>query len=84
MRQYTISKDSKSGMWYAHHKEYPYIPVSRSFSEKKSEAMEYAKMYNLLPNKVEQIEQERKELFEQEMELTKAEEMWINSMLAMC
>lgn len=84
MKQYIVSKDNKSGMWYAHHKDYPYIPVSGSLSEKKSEAMEYAKMYNLLPNKVEEIEQRRKELFEQEMELTKAEEVWVNSMLAMC
>ena len=82
MKNYTVSKDSKSGMWYAHYKDYSYIPVSGSFSEKKSEAMEYAKMYNLLPNNVEEIEQRRKELFEQEMELTQTEEMWINSMLA--
>ena len=63
MRNYTVSKDSKSGMWYAHAKGYTHIPVAGSFSEKKSEAMEYAKMYNLLPNKVEQIEQRRKVAF---------------------
>lgn len=63
MMNYTVSKDSKSGMWYAHAKGYPYLPVAGSFSEKKSEAMEYAKMYNLLPNKVEQIEQRRREEF---------------------
>lgn len=63
MRNYTVSKDSKSGMWYAHAKGYAHIPVVGSFSEKKSEAMEYAKMYNLLPNKVEQIEQRRKAAF---------------------
>lgn len=63
MRNYTVSKDSKSGMWYAHAKGYPCIPVAGSFSENKSEAMEYAKMYNLLPNKVEQIEQRRKAAF---------------------
>lgn len=66
---YTVSQDRRSGMWYAHHKKYPYIPVAGSFSEKKSEAMEYAKMYNGLPNKVEQIEQQKKEKFEKEMEL---------------
>ena len=56
MKQYTTSKDSKSGLWYAHQKGFSYIPIAGSFSEKKSDAMEYAKMYNLLPNKVEEIE----------------------------
>lgn len=59
-RRYTVSKD-KNGRWYAHMKGYPNIPVFGSISEKKSEAMEYAKMYDYLPNKVEQIEQKRKE-----------------------
>lgn len=63
MRNYTVSKDGKIGMWYAHAKGYPYIPVVGSFSKKRSEAMEYAKMYNLLPNKVEKIEQRRKAVF---------------------
>lgn len=81
MGNYTVSKDIKSGMWYAHQKGYAYIPVSGSFSEKKSEAMEYAKMYNLLPNKVEQIEQKRKEKFIREMEMTRSEEIWANSLL---
>lgn len=83
MKNYTVSKDSKSGMWYAHHKDYPYIPVSGSFSERKSEAMEYAKMYNGLSHKVEEIEQRRKEKFQKEMELTEAENIWINGLLAM-
>ena len=83
MKNYTVSKDSKSGMWYAHHKKFPYIPVSGSFSERKSEAMEYAKMYNLQPNKVEDIEQKRKEKFQKEMELTEAEEIQIRALLAM-
>ena len=69
MKNYIVSKDNKSGLWYAHMRGYSYIPVSGSFSEKKSEAMEYAKMYNLLPNKVEEIEQRRKEKFLKEMEL---------------
>lgn len=42
---------------------------SGSFSEKKSEAMEYAKMYNCLPNKVEKIEERRKAEWKKEMEL---------------
>lgn len=66
-RMYTVSQDTKSGLWYAHANGYPYIPVFGSFSEKKSEAMEYAKMCNLLPNKVEQIEQRRRAAFEKEM-----------------
>lgn len=81
MGNYTVSKDIKSGMWYAHQKGYAYIPVSGSFSEKKSEAMEYAKMYNLLPNKVEQIEQKRKEKFIREMEMIRSEEILANSLL---
>lgn len=63
MRNYAVSKDIKSGLWYAHAKGYAYIPIAGSFSENKSEAMEYAKMYNLLPNKVDQIEQRRKAAF---------------------
>ncbi len=66
MAAYTVSKDNKSGMWYAHHKKYPNIPVSGSFSKKKSEAVEYAKMYNLIPNKVEQIELKRRQEFVKE------------------
>ena len=81
MKQYTTSKDSKSGLWYAHQKGFDYIPVSGSFSKKRTEAMEYAKMYNNLPNKVEEIEQSRKEQFEKEIELTSAEEKWIESLL---
>lgn len=69
MLNYIVSKDTKSGMWYAHHRNYSYIPVSGSFSEKKSEAMEYAKMYNGLPHKVEEIEQKRYEKWKREMEL---------------
>ena len=83
MRGYTVSKDTKSGLWYAHMKGYAYIPVSGSFSEKKSEAMEYAKMYTGLPHKVEEIEQRRKEKFQKEMELTETEEMQIKALLTM-
>lgn len=83
MRGYTVSKDTKSGLWYAHMKGYAYIPVSGSFSEKKSDAREYAKMYNLLPNKVEEIEQRKKERFLKEMEMTEIEEMQIRALLAM-
>jgi hypothetical protein len=50
MGAYTVSKDVKSGLWYCHMKGYSYIPVFGSFSEKKSESMEYAKMYNNLPS----------------------------------
>lgn len=68
-QRYTVSKDIKTGLWYAHMRGYNYIPVAGSISEKKSEAMEYAKMYNLLPNKVEEIEKRRKKKFLEEMEL---------------
>lgn len=63
MKNYTVSKDSKSGMWYAHHKSYPQIPVSGSLSNKRSEAMEYAKLYNHLPHKVCEIEEKRSQVF---------------------
>lgn len=66
---YIVSKDTKSGMWYAHHRNCSNIPVSGSFSEKKSEAMEYAKMYNNLPNKVAIIEEKRHERWIKEMGL---------------
>lgn len=55
-------------IWYAHQKGYAYIPICGSFLEKKSEAREYAKMYNFLPNKVEQIEERRKAAWKKEME----------------
>lgn len=83
MKNYIVSKDNKNDMWYAHHRNFPNIPIVGSFSEKKSESKEYAKMYNLLPNKVEKIEQKRKEKFQEEMELTEAENIWINGLLAM-
>lgn len=69
MLGYIVSKDMKSCMWYAHKKGFPYVPISGSFSNKKSESNEYAKMYNNLPNKVEQIEQKRKEKFIKKMGL---------------
>ena len=83
MRGYTVSKDTKTGLGYAHMKGYAYIHVNGSFSEKKSEAIEYAKMYDGLPHKVEEIEQRRKEKFQKEMELTEAEEMQIKALLSM-
>lgn len=66
-RRYTVSKDAKSGLWYAHMKGYTYIPVAGSFSERKSEAIEYAKMYDGLSHKVEEIERKRHEKFKKEM-----------------
>lgn len=63
-RAYTVSKDQKSGLWYAHMKGFGYIPIAGSFSRNKGEAMEYAKMYNGLPHRVEQIETRKREEFE--------------------
>lgn len=83
MKKYIVSQDKKTGLYYAHQKGFDYVPVSGSFSKKRTEAMEYAKMYNNLPNKVEEIEQSRKEQFEKEMELTSAEEKWIESLVKM-
>ena len=81
MKKYIVSQDKKTGLYYAHQKGFGYVPVFGSFSKKRTEAIEYAKMYNNLPNKVEEIEQSRKEQFEKEMELTSAEEKWIESLL---
>ncbi len=57
---YTVSQEPKTKMWYCHMRGFPYIPCFGSFCERKSDAMEYAKMYNGLPNKVEKIEASRK------------------------
>ncbi len=59
MNGYIISKDNDSGLWYVHMRGYANIPVTGSFSKKQSEAMEYAKMCNCLPNKVEEIERRK-------------------------
>lgn len=69
MAGYTVSKDPRTGLWYAHQKGYAYIPVCGGFSEKISEAREYAKMYNNLLHKVEQIEERRKATYKKEMEI---------------
>ena len=69
MKKYVVSKDAKSGLWYAHREALPHVPISGSFSEKKSESKEYVKMYMGLQNKVEQIEERRREKFMKEMEL---------------
>lgn len=81
MKEYIVSQDKKTGLYYAHQKGFSYIPISGSFSKKRTEAMEYAKMYNNLPNKAEEIEQRRKKRFEREMELTGSEEKWIKSLM---
>ena len=69
MEKYVVTKDTKSGLWYAHREDLPHVPISGSFSEKKSESKEYAKMYMGLQNKVEQIEENRRENFMKGMEL---------------
>lgn len=69
MEKYVVSKDTKSGLWYAHREDLPHVLISGSFSEKKSESKEYAKMYMGLQNKVEQIEENRRENFMKGMEL---------------
>lgn len=68
MKNYIVSQDRKSGLWYAHMRGYQHVPVSGSFSEKRRDAAEYAKMYNGLPHRVEEIERKRREAFEKEME----------------
>lgn len=68
MKNYIVSQDRKTGLWYAHMRGYQHVPVSGSFSEKRRDAAEYAKMYNGLPHKVDEIERKRREAFEKEME----------------
>lgn len=42
MRTYTVSKDEKSGLWYAHQKGYPWIPIFGSFYKTKKRALQVA------------------------------------------
>lgn len=42
---YTVSKDKKSGLWYAHMKGFAYVPVFGSFGTK-PHALKVAKLYN--------------------------------------
>ena len=65
-RHYVVSQDPESGCWYCHSEGYSYIPVFGSISEKKSEAAEFAKMMNGLPNKVEEIYKRRRAEWERE------------------
>jgi hypothetical protein len=58
---YEVSQDKKSKMWYCHMKGYSYIPCFGSFCEKKSESMDYAKMYNGFSHRVTEIERKRYE-----------------------
>jgi len=50
---YIVSKN-KNGLWYAYHKDYPYMDIIGSYSENRSDAMEYAK------NKNKELEIDRK------------------------
>ena len=59
MAKYEVSKDPASGLWYCHMKGFSHIPRFGSFCKKKSESMEYAKMYSGLSNKVEEIEERK-------------------------
>lgn len=41
-RTYTVSKDDKSGLWYAHRVDFPWIPVLGSFNKNKRVAQHVA------------------------------------------
>jgi len=41
-RIYTVSKDEKSGLWYAHKAGFSWIPVFGSFSKSKRAAQKHA------------------------------------------
>ena len=41
-RTYTVSKDERSGLWYAHKAGFSRIPVFRSFSKSKRAAQKHA------------------------------------------
>ena len=59
--QYTVSQDKTSRLWYCHMKGFPYIPCFGTFCKAKSDAMEYAKMYNWKQHNVERIERKKRE-----------------------
>ena len=59
INNYIVSQDNKSGLWYCHMKGFPYIPCFGSFCEIKSDAMEYAKMYNRLKHNVDRVERKK-------------------------
>ena len=50
-RTYTVSKDEKSGLWYAHKVGFPWIPVFGSFSKSKRAAQRVAADCMALPLK---------------------------------
>jgi hypothetical protein len=50
-RTYTVSKDEKSGLWYAHQVDFPRIPVFGSFSKNKRAAQRVAAACMGLPLK---------------------------------
>ena len=50
-RTYTVSKDEKSSMWYAHKVGYPWIPVFGSCSKSKRAAQRVAADCMALPLK---------------------------------
>ena len=60
LRKYVVSQDPKSKLWYCHQEGFSNVPCGDSFCEKKSEAREYAKMYNGLQHKVCEIESKRR------------------------
>lgn len=41
-RHYTVSKDEKSDLWYAHKAGFPWIPVLGTFSKTKRAAQKHA------------------------------------------
>lgn len=41
-RTYTVSKDKRSGLWYAHKVGFPWIPVFGSFNKSKRAAQQIA------------------------------------------
>ena len=44
-KPYVVSKDVKSGMWYCHKRDYPYIPVFGSIGDK-AQASKIMNIYN--------------------------------------
>jgi hypothetical protein len=50
-RTYTVSKDEKSGLWYAHKVDFSWIPVLGSFSKSKRVAQRVAADCMALPLK---------------------------------
>lgn len=69
MMNYTVSKDSKSGMWYAHAKGYADIPVAGSFSKKNLKQVNTLKCIICFLTKLNKLNREEERNFLRNMDV---------------